>query len=156
MKEESELKSQQIEACNANISRLNKEVEALSHSLQEKQATVSQLERKLQSHKQAAITPEQLLELLKLAPQTAELEHRLQEAEYQKQKAELEREMAIKEMEAHKKFQMQLHAKLGTCKLFFEHRHSAVCSCSLHMMTSCLNIGSMCHILFLYATLLSP
>ena len=116
-KKDSDLKSQQIEACNANISRLNKEVEALSHSLQAKQATVSQLERKLQSHQQAAITPEQLLELLKLAPQTAELQRRLQEAEYQKQQAELEKEMAIKEMEAQKKFQMELHAKLGTCKL---------------------------------------
>ena len=116
-KTESDLKSQQIKACNANISHLSKEVEALSCSLQEKQATVSQLERKLQSHQQAAITPEQLLELLKLAPQTAELERRLQEAEYQKQQAELEREMAIKEMEAQKKFQMNLHAQLGTCKL---------------------------------------
>ena len=119
MKEESELKSQQIEACNANISRLNKEVEALSLSLQVKQATVSQLERKLQSYQQAAINPEQLLELLKLAPQMAELECRLQEAEYRKQQAELEREMAIKEMETQKKLQMELHAKLGTCKLFF-------------------------------------
>ena len=125
MKEESELKSQQIKACNANISRLNKEVEALSHSLQEKQATVSQLERKLQSHQQAAITPEQLLELLKLAPQTAELQRRLQEAEYQKQQAELEKEMAIKEIEAQKKFQMQLLAQLGTCELWLEHVCSA-------------------------------
>ena len=78
---------------------------------------MAQLERKLQSHKQAAITPEQLLELLKLAPQTAELERRLQEAEYQKQQAELEREMAIIEMEAQKKFLMDLHAQLETCKL---------------------------------------
>ena len=116
-KKESELKSQQIAACNANISLLSKEVEALSCSLQEKQATVSQLERKLQSHQQATITPEQLLELLKLAPQTAELERRLQEAEYKKQQAELEREMAVKEMEAQKKFQMHLHAQLETCRL---------------------------------------
>ena len=89
MKEESELTSQQIETCNLNISRLSKEVEALSHSLQEKQATVSLLERKLQSHKQAA--------------------------EHQKQQAE----MVIKEMEALKKLQIERHAKLGTCKLFF-------------------------------------
>ena len=114
---ESKLKSQQIEACNANISHLSKEVEALSCSLQEKQATVSQLERKLQSRQQAAITPKQLLELLKLAPQTTELERRLQEAQYQKQQAELEREMAVKEMEAQKKFQMHLHAQLETCEL---------------------------------------
>ena len=85
---------------------------------------VAQLERKLQSHQEAGSTPEQLLELLNLAPQIAELELRLQEAEYKKQQAELEREMAIKEMEAQKKFQMQLHAQLGTCKLFFEHVHS--------------------------------
>ena len=52
-----------------------------------------------------------------MAPQTAELQRRLQEAEYQKQQAELEREIAIKEMEAQKRFQMQLHAQLGTCKL---------------------------------------
>ena len=117
-KKESELKSQEIKACNANISSLCKEVEALSCSLQEKQATVSQLERKLQSHLQAPIAPEQLLELLKLAQQTAELEHRLQEAEYQKQQAELERELAVKEMEVQKKFQMQLHARLETCKLW--------------------------------------
>ena len=57
------------------------------------------------------------MELLKLAPQTAELERRLQEAEYKKQQAELEREMAVKEMEAQKKFQMHLHAQLETCKL---------------------------------------
>ena len=140
MKEESELKSQQIEACNADISRLSKEVEALSCSLQEKQATVSQLERKLQSHQQAAITPEQLLELLKLAPQTAELEYRLQEAEYKKQQAELEREMAVKEMKAQKKFQMQHHDKLGTCKLYFECVCSTACIVTVYTMTSCLNI----------------
>ena len=132
MKEESELKTQQIEACNANISRLNKDLEALSHSLQAKQATVSQLERKLQSHQQAAITPEQLLELLKLAPQTAELERRLQEAEYQKQQAELEREMAIKEMEVQKKFQMELNAKLGTRKLFLNKCTNCMYSCFLY------------------------
>ena len=80
---------------------------------------VAQLERKLQSHQQEASTPEQLLELLNLTPQIAELEHKLQEAEHKKQKAELEREMAIKEMEVQKKFQMQLHAQLGVCKSFF-------------------------------------
>ena len=78
---------------------------------------MSQLERKLQSQQQEAITPEQLLELLKLAPQTAELQRRLQKAEYQKQQAELEKEMDIKEMAAQKKFQMQLLAELETCKL---------------------------------------
>ena len=77
---------------------------------------MSQLERKLQSQQQEAITPEQLCELLKLAPQTAELQRRLQKAEYQKQQVELE-EMAIKEMAAQKKFQMQLLAEFETCKL---------------------------------------
>ena len=137
IKKESDLKSQQIEACNANISCLSKEVEALSCSLQEKQATVSQLERKLQSHQQAAIGPEQLLELLKLASQTVELERRLQEAEYKKQQAELEWEVAIKEMEAQKKFQMHLHAQLETCKLWkkmvWTYVHAQLnCSCSIH------------------------
>ena len=78
---------------------------------------MAQLERKLQSHKQEAHDPKGLLEILNLAPQIVELEHRLKEAEYKKQQAELERELAIKEMEAQKKFQMQLHAQLGTCKL---------------------------------------
>ena len=80
---------------------------------------VAQLERKLQSIQQEASTPEQLLELLNLTPQIAELEHKLQEAEHKKQKAELEREIAIKEMEVQKKFQMQLHAQLGVCKCPF-------------------------------------
>ena len=61
----------------------------------------------------AELSSTQQLDVLKMALQTAELERRLQEAEYQKQQAELEREMAVKEMEAQKKFQMQLHAQLG-------------------------------------------
>ena len=91
-------------------------MEALSCSLKEKEAAVAQL-KKLQSHKQEAHDPKGLLEMLNLAPQIVELERRLKEAEYQKQQAELEREMAVKEVEAQKKFQMHLHAQLGTCKL---------------------------------------
>ena len=64
------------------------------------------------------------MELLKLAPQTAELERRLQKAEYQKQQAELEKEIAIKEMEAQKKLQMELLSQFGTRKL----RTKMVCS----------------------------
>ena len=78
---------------------------------------MAQLERKLQSHKQEAHDPKRLLEILNLEPQIVELEHRLKEAEYKKQQAELEREMAVKKMEAQKKFQMYLHAQLGGCKL---------------------------------------
>ena len=63
----------------------------------------------------AELASTQQLDLHKLAPQTAELQCRLQEADYQKQQVELEREMASKEMEAQKqkRLQMQLHAKPG-------------------------------------------
>ena len=112
---ESELKSQRIEACNASIGHLTKEVKALSRSLKKKKAAVAQLERKLQSHQQEAHDPKGLLEVLNLTPQIVELERKLEEAEHKKQQAELEREMAIKEMETQKKFQMQLHSQLGKC-----------------------------------------
>ena len=78
---------------------------------------MAQLERKLQSQQQEARDPKGLLEILNLAPQIVELERRLKQAEHKKQQAELEREMTIKEMEARKKFQMQLHSELHTCKL---------------------------------------
>ena len=100
-----------------SIGHLTKEVEALSRSVKKKEAAVAQLERKLQSHQQEAYDPKGVLEILDLAPQIVELERRLKEAEYKKQQAELERELAIKEMEAQKKFQTQLHSQLGTCKL---------------------------------------
>ena len=114
-KEESELKSQRIEACNASIGHLTKEVKALSRSLKKKKAAVAQLERKLQSHQQETHDLKGLLEVLNLTPQIVELERKLEEAEHKKQQAELEREMAIKEMETQKKFQMQLHSQLGKC-----------------------------------------
>ena len=113
IKEESESKSRQIEACEQNISHLSEEVECLSHCLQQKEATVAELQSKLQSHEQLATTPETLSELLKLAPQIAELERRLQEAEYQKLQAELEREAAIEEVEAMQNFVALLHVQLG-------------------------------------------
>ena len=74
---------------------------------------MAQLQSKLQSHEQLATTPETLSELLKLAPQIAELEHKLQEAEYQKVQAELEREAAIEEVEAMQNFVALLHVQLG-------------------------------------------
>ena len=80
---------------------------------------VAQLERKLQSCQQKANIPEQLLKILNIAPQIAELEHRFQETEYKKQKVQLEREMAIKEMETKKKFVMQLLSQFCIGKLFF-------------------------------------
>ena len=72
-----------------------------------------QLHNKLHSHEQLATTPETLSELLKLAPQIARLECRLQEAEYQKLQAELERQAAIEEVEAIQNFVTLLHVQLG-------------------------------------------
>ena len=74
---------------------------------------MAQLQSKLQSHDQLATTPENLSELLKLAPQIARLECRLQEAEYQKLQAELERQAAVKEVEAIHNFITMLHVQLG-------------------------------------------
>ena len=105
IKEESELKSQQIDTCNASIHQFSEEIEALTSSLQMKEATAE--------HLQVATTPEQLLESLTLMTQIAELERRLQDAEYQKQRAESEREAAVEEVKARKEFEVQLHAQLG-------------------------------------------
>jgi len=80
--DESELISQQTEACNSSITSLSEKVEALSCSLKEKEATAAQLQSELQlSHQMVSSTAEQLLELLKLQPQIAELECKLQKAE---------------------------------------------------------------------------
>lgn len=111
MKYGSELKSQQIEACNSDINRLTKEVISLSSSLQEKEAAAAQLQNELQKRQQIAST--QLLEFIKLRAQIAELELRLQEVEYQKQQAELEMKAAVQEMEARRNLEAQLHAQLG-------------------------------------------
>ena len=109
-KVESELKSQQIKASNSTISHLNEEIETLSTCLQEKEATVGQLQNELQ---QAASTPVELSEVLKLTTQIASLQQKLQEMEYQKQQAEMEREAAVQDVEARERFEQQLHAKLG-------------------------------------------
>ena len=111
MKDESELKSQQINACNANISHLSEEIKALSNSLQEKEEAATQLQGELQAHKQVAST--QLLGFIKLRTQIAELECRLQETEEQKKHAELERAVTVQEMKAKHIFSAQLHAQLG-------------------------------------------
>ena len=111
MKEESKLKSQQIETCNADITHLSEETKVLSSSLQEKQATAAQLQSELKRRKQVAST--QLLGFIKLRAQIAELEHKLQEAEDQKQQAELEREATVQEMKAKENLISQLHAQLG-------------------------------------------
>lgn len=107
MKDESDLKSRQIEACNENISHLNEEIMALSSSLQEKEAIAVQL----QTYQQVASAQEQeQLELLKL---TTKLEHKLQEVEYQKQQAKLEKDALIKELKASQILNAQFHAQLG-------------------------------------------
>ena len=111
MKEELELKSQQIETCNADITHLSEEIKVLSSSLQEKEAAATQLQSKLKKHKQVAST--QLLGFIKLRTQIAELERKLQEAEEQKQKAELEREATVQEMKAKENLKAQLHAQFG-------------------------------------------
>ena len=106
MKEESELKLQRMETSyNANIRHLSEEIEALTSSLQKKEAAAE--------HLQVASTPEQLLESLTLMIQIAELERRLQETEYQKQHAESKREAAVREVKARKDFEVRLHAQLG-------------------------------------------
>lgn len=106
MKQESESRLQLIESWNLNISRLSEEVK-------QKEATLAQLKRELQSYEQLVGTPEQLLELLELEPRVAQLECKLQEAEDQKQQLELEREAANEEVEAMRNFVTLLHLQLG-------------------------------------------
>ena len=111
MKDESKLKSQQIETCNADITHLSEEIKALSSSLLEKEAAAAQLQSKLKQREQVAST--QLLGFIKLRTQIAELECKLQEAEEQKQQAELEREATVQEMKAKENLKSQLYAQLG-------------------------------------------
>ena len=119
-KGELEHKSQQVAVCNSQISQLTEEVEALSSSLQEKEATAAQLESELQSHQKAASNPKLLSTVIMLTTEIAELKQKLQEAEVQKQQNILEREAAVQEMEAKKDEEIQLHRHLGKkkCKLF--------------------------------------
>ena len=109
MKEESKLKSQQIEVCKADISHFSEEIETLSSSLREKQATAAQL----QPYQQVASAPEQLLGLLKVTTQIAELEHKLQKAKYKKLQAELERDAIAQEMKAMDNLKAELHEQFG-------------------------------------------
>ena len=92
-------------------------MEALSCSLcslKKKEATAAQLQSELQSsHQQVSSTTEQLLELLKLQPQSVKLERNLQEAESKNQQAVLEKRALVQEMEARQKFEVQLRAQLG-------------------------------------------
>jgi len=88
-------------------SQLTKEFEALSSSLDEKEATVALLEGKLQSYQKTASTPEQLSDVITLTAEIAELKQKLKEAEFQKQQNT--REAAVQDMEAKKKVEMQLH-----------------------------------------------
>ena len=96
-----------------HISRLTKDVEALSSSLQEKEATVALLEGRLPPHQKTASTPEQLSDVITLTAEIAELKQKLKEAEFQKQQATLEKDAAIQEMEAKRKVEMELHRCLG-------------------------------------------
>ena len=111
MKEESELKSQQIETCNAGITHLSEEIKMLSSSLQEKEAAAAQLQSELKKREQVASS--QLLGFIKLRVQITELEHKLQEAEEQKQQVELERNATVQEMKAKESLKAQIHAHLG-------------------------------------------
>ena len=112
MKEESALKSQQIEACKADISHLSEEIEVLASSLQEKEAAAAQLQSKLQTCKQVASAPEQL-GLRKMTTQIAALQHKLQESEYKKLQAQLKRDAIAQEMKAMDNLKAQLHAQFG-------------------------------------------
>ena len=112
-KEELEHKSQQVAVCNSQISQLTEEVEALSSSLQEKEATVAQLESELQLYQKDASNPKLLSAVIMLTTEIAELKQKLQEAEFLKQQNILEREAAVQEMEAKKNEEIQLHRHLG-------------------------------------------
>ena len=105
------MKSQQVETHIADITHLSEEIKALSSSLQEKEATAAQLQSELE--KRQVVVSTQLLELLKLRTQIAELECKLQEAEEQKQQAELAKEATIQEMKAKEILKAQLHAHFG-------------------------------------------
>ena len=111
MKEESKLKSQQIEACSEDITHLSEEIKMLSSSLQEKEATAAQLQSKLKQSEQVAST--RLLMFIRLRVQIAELERKLQEAEEQKQQVELERNATVQEMKAKESLKAQIHAHFG-------------------------------------------
>ena len=95
MKDESQLKSRKTETYNTEISHSSNRIEVLSSSIQEKEATVAQLQNELQTRWQVSST-----QLLGLTTQIAELEHRLQEADEQKHQVELEKEATVQEIQA--------------------------------------------------------
>ena len=105
-----------------HISQLTIDLEALSSSLEEKEAKVALLEGKVPPHQKTVSTPEQLSDVITLIAEIAELKQKLQEAEFQMQQNTLEREAAIQEMEAKRKVETQLHRCLGKdlkkCKTF--------------------------------------
>ena len=125
-KEELEYKSKQVAVCNSQISQLTEEVEALSSSLQEKEATVAQLEEKHPSYQQDASNPKLLSAVIILTTEIAELKQKLKEAEVQKQQNILEREAAVQEVEAKKDEEIQLHRHLGkkNANYFQAHMHT--------------------------------
>ena len=99
-----------IAASKSYISQLTEEVEALSSSLQEKEAAVAQLEIELQSYQKPASNPNHLSAVNALTTEIVELTQKLQEAEYQKQQASLERDAAIQET---KEKMFEKHSQLG-------------------------------------------
>ena len=117
MKDESKFKSKQIKAQIVEIHHLSEEIEVLSSSLQEKEAVATQLQSELQTYKQVARTPEQLLELVKVTTQIAKLECKLQEFEEQKQKAELEGDATVEDIKARENLKAQLHAHFGKSQI---------------------------------------
>ena len=119
-----EYKSQQIETRDLRISHLTKQVEALAHSLHEKETTATHLQLQ-----HVTTTPEQLSKVITLTTEIAELKQRLQEVEYQKQLVVLERETAVQDMEAKRKVELQLHKHLG--KLQFA---------DIYMATPCVHL----------------
>ena len=119
-----EYKSQQIETRDLRISHLNEQVEALAHSLHEKETSATYLQLQ-----QVTTTPEQLSKVISLTIQIAELKQRLQEVEYQKQLVVIEREAAIQDMETKQKVELQLYKHLG--KLQFA---------DIYMATPCVHL----------------
>lgn len=111
MKDDSDLKSQQIETYNAGILHISKEIKTLSTSLQEKSTKLAQLQSELQTYQGVGST--QWLGLLKLMTRVAEIECKLHEAEYQKQQVELKKEATVQEMKAQRVFNVWLHAQIG-------------------------------------------
>ena len=123
-----EYKSQQIETCDLRISHLTKQVEALAHSLHEKETTATHLQ-----FQQVTTTPERLSKIITLTTQIAELKQSLQEVEYQKQLVVMEREAAVQDMEAKQKVELQLHKHLG--KLQFADIYMATTGLHLYFIS---------------------